>query len=216
MSERSHPPAFESMAAASRADMFGFQPGEGQDQSGGVGGLLGHVGLSGGTGDSAVCEDTSDDETTDGPYGPEVPWVRHRTRGWRPDADGPGPAVPGGIQLTDEFIWEVAKDDQGSWWDVDRDWNAPLFAAVRNQAPLLRLAYRWWTARHKRMQEHYIVDFRNRRWTTQENEISGKRRAMRVVQVLNIIGAYRPPPPPPAGSPPTRVAVAPATVPQGL
>jgi hypothetical protein len=66
------------------------------------------------------------------------------------------------------------------------------------------------------MQEHYIVDFRNRRWTTQENEISGKRRAMRVVQVLNIIGTYRPPPPPPAGSPPSRAAVALATVPVWL
>ena len=129
--------------------------------------------------------------------------MTHSTRGWCAGAHGQvqtygsGPVVPVGTQLTREFTWQVGADSPGSWWDVEPDWEDSMFNGVSNHVPRLHLSLTWWMARHQKMKEWYIVDFASRTWIPQENCVSGKRRPMRVVQVLNIIGAYEPQPPPP-------------------
>ena len=121
--------------------------------------------------------------------------------------------MPAGTQLTDEFTWQVGADSPGSWWDVEPDWNDSLFNGVSIHVPRLHLALTWWTARRQQIKEWYIIDFASRTWITQENWVSGRRRPMRVVQVLNIIGTYEPQPPPPPLPTAAAVSVANSPVP---
>ena len=138
-------------------------------------------------------------------------WETHDTHGWRPhgqeQAHGAGPAVPVGSQLTDEYLWQVRLDD-GSWQDVLESWNVALTAAVRDGLPHLCLVRPWNARGSKVVHEQYYIDCRHPRWITQESVRTGRRRALRMVQVVRPIGTYVWPPPPPPYPPPALASVA--------
>ena len=144
------------------------------------------------------------------PYANEPSWESHDTHGWRPhgqeQAHGAGPAVPVGSQLTDEYLWQVRLDD-GSWQDVLESWNVALTAAVRDGLPHLCLVRPWNARGSKVVHEQYYIDCRHPRWITQESVRTGRRRALRMVQVVRPIGTYVPPPPPPPYPPPASATV---------
>ena len=126
----------------------------------------------------------------------------HDTYGWRPDEGfiGAGPCVPDGAQLH-EYWWQVLLDN-GIWQDVDRSWNAPLFAAVRDGLSRLVLALPRVDYREKLYGEMYFIDCRHPRWITQENIRTGHRRALRAVQGVRVRLPYVQLAPPPEHPPP--------------
>ena len=131
-------------------------------------------------------------------------YERHDTYGWRPDseeAQGAGPCVPVGAQLQNEYWWQVLLDN-GIWQDVDRSWNAPLLAVVRDGLSRLVLALPRVDYRGKLYGEMYFIDCRHPRWIAQENIRTGRRRALRAVQGVGVRLPYVQPAPPPEHPPP--------------
>ena len=91
----------------------------------------------------------------------------------------------------------------GQWQDVDPTWTEPLFQALRDGVPTLRLQHTYRSKLGEEVRSWYTIDCTDVTAITQKSEASGKQRAMRLVQLMaptevrDPLGLEPPPPPPP-------------------
>jgi hypothetical protein len=71
----------------------------------------------------------------------------------------------------------------GKWQDVDPTWTEPLFRALREGQSTLRLEHMYQNRHGEEVRSWYTID-RSDTSVTQQNDATGKRRELRVVQLL--------------------------------
>ena len=146
-------------------------------------------------------------------------WKRGRGGGWHghdwKTADDGGQAAQDGhvrqtagppveCVLTGQDLWQADMGD-GKWQDVDPTWTEPLFQALRGGQHTLRLPHVYQNKLGEEIRSWYTIECTDT-CVTQQNEATGKRRELRVVQMMEptVVGppAASPPPTPP---PPTEL-----------
>jgi hypothetical protein len=201
MSERTQPRTCERIAADSTSVMCGVQP-----ERGGTPALPAARILY----NHARCVVTLPSQcvTLPDPHRDYYEDYIHDTHGWRPDEEdsyqAQGTSVPNGALLRNEFWWQVLLDNN-ILEDVDKSWNAPLFAAVRDGFSFLILVVPRVDYRGKLYGDKYFIDCRHPRWITSESIRTGRRRPLRAVQGVSarlpyVQRASPPAPPPPAAA----------------
>ena len=126
-------------------------------------------------------------------------------------AGGAGPPVPVEFELTDQDVWQACLGD-GQWVDAAATWTEPLFQALRDGVPTIRLMRIHRNKFGEEVHCWYTIDCADSTDIQQQNEASGTRRELRVVQLMapRLVEPHAPAAPPPALPPPLEQPAAPA------
>ena len=110
--------------------------------------------------------------------------------------------------LTGQDLWQADMGD-GKWQDVDPTWTEPLFQALSEGQHTLRLPHVYQNRHGEEVRSWYTIDCTDT-CATQQNEATGKRRELRVVQMMEptAVGPLAASPPPTSPPPTEQPAVA--------
>ena len=119
--------------------------------------------------------------------------------------------MPVEFELTDQDVWQACLGD-GQWHDVDATWTEPLFQALRDGVPTIRLMRIHRNKFGEEVHCWYTIDCADSTDIQQQNEASGTRRELRVVQLMapRLVEPRALAAPPPALPPPLEQPAAPA------
>ena len=116
-------------------------------------------------------------------------------------AGGAGPPGPVEFQLTGQDVLQVHMGC-GKWQDADPTWTEPLVQALRAGVRTLRLPHCYQNKLGEEVRSWYAVDCADTTSLTQQNEATGRRRSLRVVQLMGPAVVTPPPPPQQQAAPP--------------
>ena len=108
------------------------------------------------------------------------------------EAGGAGPPVPVEFVLTGQNVWQTAMGDE--WLDVDPTWTEPLIEAMRKGTRWIRLEHTYQNKYGENVNSWYTIDCADPTAVMQQNGATGKRRKMRLVQLMAPSVVQLPPP----------------------
>ena len=85
--------------------------------------------------------------------------------------------------LTGHSVWQTAMGD-GKWLDVDPTWTEPLLEAMRKGERTIRLPHTYQNKHGEDVNSRYVIDCADATAVMQQNGATGKRRKMRLVQLM--------------------------------